>query len=163
MLGRARKIISTKDETTIVSGKGKKSEIDARITQIKRQIEAADSQYDKDKLKERLGKLSGGVAVIKVGAATEAEMKYKKLKIEDAVEATKAAIEEGIVAGGGTALIRAMTKVLTKGVKCPFDDIKDEFQAGVTVLLESLEAPLRQIVINAGKDDGEVIIDQIRR
>jgi chaperonin GroEL len=113
-------------------------------------------------LQERLGKLSGGVAVIKVGAATEADMKYKKLKIEDAVEATKAAIEEGVVAGGGTALIRAMAKVAEKGVKSPSEDIHNEFQAGVSVLLSSLMSPLRQIAINCGKDDGLVIVDKIK-
>ncbi|MFH1170610.1 MAG: chaperonin GroEL [Candidatus Vogelbacteria bacterium] len=163
MLGRARKIISAKDETTIVSGKGKKSEIDARIAQIKKQIEAADSQYDKDKLKERLGKLAGGVAVIKVGAATEAEMKYKKLKIEDAVEATKAAIEEGIVAGGGVALIRAGSLVAKKEIKSPSADIAHEFAVGVQVLLKALHAPLKQIAINAGKDDGSVIVDRVEQ
>lgn len=161
MLGRARKIISGKDETTIVSGKGKKSEIDARIGQIKTQIATADSQYDKDKLKERLGKLSGGVAVIKVGAATESEMKYKKLKIEDAVEATKAAIEEGIVAGGGVALIRAGALVAKKEIKSPSPDIAHEFAVGVQILLKALHAPLKQIAINAGKDDGSVIVDRV--
>ena len=163
MLGRARKIISAKDETTIVSGKGKKSEIDARIAQIKKQIEAADSQYDKDKLKERLGKLAGGVAVIKVGAATEAEMKYKKLKIEDAVEATKAAIEEGIVAGGGVALIRAGALVAKKEIKAPSADIAHEFAVGVQILLKALHSPLKQIAINAGKDDGSVIVDRVEQ
>jgi len=131
MLGRARKVISTKDNTTIVGGKGKASDIQARVAQIKKQIEKADSQYDKDKLKERLGKLSGGVAVIKVGAATEAEMKYKKLKIEDAVEATKAAVEEGIVIGGGSALVKAGHKVGSREIKAPSSDIADEFQVGV--------------------------------
>src|SRR3989338_11047828 len=135
MLGRARKIVSTKDETTIVSGKGKKSEIDARIAQIKHQIETSDSQYDKDKLKERLGKLSGGVAVIKVGAATESEMKYKKLKIEDAVEATKAAIEEGIVAGGGGALTHVSKKIDPMSIKAPSKEVEAEFQIGVGILL----------------------------
>ena len=161
MLGKARKVIATKDNTTIVGGKGKKSAIDARLSQLRAQIANVDSSFDKEKLQERLGKLSGGVAVIKVGAATESEMKYKKLKIEDAVEATKAAIEEGIVAGGGTALIRAMTKVTAKGVVCPFDDIKDEFYAGVNVLLDSLRAPLRQIADNSGKQDGSVIVHQV--
>ena len=163
MLGRSRKIISSKDETTIVSGKGKKSEIDARIAQIKHQIETSDSQYDKDKLKERLGKLSGGVAVIKVGAATESEMKYKKLKIEDAVEATKAAIEEGIVAGGGTALIRAGAIVAKKEIKPSSSDIAHEFSVGVQILLRALQAPLKQIAINAGKGDGSVIVDRVEQ
>ena len=162
MLGKARRVVATKDNSTIVGGKGKKAAIEARVAQLRSQIANTESSFDKEKLAERLGKLSGGVAVIKVGAATESEMKYKKLKIEDAVEATKAAIEEGIVAGGGTALIRAMTKVMTKGVHCPFDDIKDEFGAGVSVLLESLKAPLRQIADNSGKEDGSVIVHQVQ-
>ena len=162
MLGKARRVISTKDETTLVGGKGKKSAIDARIASLKAQVSKTESSFDKEKLQERLGKLSGGVAVIKVGAATESEMKYKKLKIEDAVEATKAAIEEGIVAGGGTALIRAMMKVSAKGVVCPSEDIKDEFFAGVNVLLSSLEVPLRQIASNSGKGDGSVIVHQVK-
>ncbi|MBI5138519.1 MAG: chaperonin GroEL [Candidatus Vogelbacteria bacterium] len=162
MLGRARRVIATKDNTTIVGGKGKKSEIDARVAQLRTQVTNTESSFDKEKLHERIGKLSGGVAVIKVGAATEADMKYKKLKIEDAVEATKAALEEGIVAGGGVALIRAMNKVAEKGVKCPSSDIKDEFEAGVQVLLSSLSAPLRQIAVNAGKEDGAVIVDKVK-
>jgi len=160
MLGKARRIVSTKDETTIVGGKGKKSEIDARIAQIKVQLDQTDSSFDKEKMQERLGKLSGGVAVIRVGAATESEMKYMKLKIEDAVEATKAAIEEGIVPGGGTALVRAMAIVRERGVRCPSADIKTEFDAGVDVLLTALTAPLRQIAANAGKD-GAVIVDKV--
>jgi len=160
-LGRARRIISSKDETTIVGGKGKKTDIDARIASIKKQIEGADSSYDKDKLRERLGKLSGGVAVIKVGATTEAEMKYKKLKIDDAVAATKAAIDEGIVSGGGVALIKAGAKVASKKLVSPSADIVQEFQVGVNILLKALEAPIRQIVINAGKDNASVIIDKI--
>lgn len=162
MLGRARRIVATKDNTTIIGGAGKRAAIEERAAQLKKQIEGSDSQYDKEKLKERLGKLSGGVAVIKVGASTEAEMKYKKLKIEDAVEATKAAIEEGIVSGGGTALVRAGNKVAGKAIKPTSEDIKDEFQVGVRVLLKALEAPLRQIAVNAGKDDGEVIVDKIK-
>jgi chaperonin GroEL len=161
MLGRARRVVSNKDATTIVGGKGKKTDIDKRIAQIKKQIQQTESSFDKEKLQERLGKLSGGVAVIKVGAATETEMKYKKLKIEDAVEATKAAIAEGIVPGGGTALIKARAKVLVDGVKCSDSDIEIEFAAGVAVLLSALDAPLRQIVLNAGKQDGGVIVDKI--
>ena len=145
-----------------MGGKGKKSDLDARVAQIKKQIEKADSTYDKDKLKERLGKLSGGVAVIKVGASTESEMKYKKLKIEDAVEATKAAIAEGIVAGGGTALVRAGSKVAAKLPKSPSADIAQEFNVGVEIVLKALEAPLKQIAINAGKDDGAVIVDKVK-
>ncbi len=163
MLGRARRVVASKDATTLIGGAGKKADIQARMAQIKKQIETADSTYDKDKLKERLGKLGGGVAVIKVGASTEAEMKYKKLKIEDAVEATKAAIEEGIVSGGGTALIRAGNKVAGRTIKPPSSDIAQEFEVGVKILLRSLSAPLRQIAINAGKDDGEVIVDKISR
>ena len=163
MLGRARRVVATKDATTVIGGKGKKSDIDKRVSQIKAQIAKTESSFDKEKLQERLGKLAGGVAVIKVGAATEAEMKYKKLKIEDAVEATKAAVAEGIVAGGGTALIKARTTVLEKGVPCPNTDIKEEFEAGVSVLLSSLDAPLRQIVLNAGKRDGGVIIEKIAK
>ncbi len=162
MLGRARKVVATKDNTTVVGGAGKKADIEERVKQIRKQIEGSDSSYDKEKLQERLGKLSGGVAVIKVGASTEAEMKYKKLKIEDAVEATKAAIEEGIVTGGGTALVRAGAKVAGKTIKSPSSDVAHEFEVGVKVLLKSLAAPLRQIAINAGKDDGEVIVDKIK-
>ena len=162
MLGRARRVIATKDNTTIVGGKGKKGDIEARIAQLRTQVANTESSFDKEKLQERIGKLSGGVAVIKVGAATEADMKYKKLKIEDAVEATKAALEEGIVPGGGVALIRAMNKVMEKGVRCPSPDIKAEFEAGVHVLLSSLTSPLRQIAVNAGKEDGSVIVDKVR-
>ncbi|MEI6494845.1 MAG: chaperonin GroEL [bacterium] len=163
MLGRARRIVSKKDATTIVGGKGKKSEIDARVAQIRKQIEKSDSSYDKDKLMERLGKLSGGVAVIKVGASTESEMKYMKLKVEDAVAATKAAVEEGIVPGGGTALIRAGAKVAGKLPKAPSEDIAQEFAVGAQILLKALEAPLRQIAVNAGKDDGSVIVNQVAK
>ncbi len=163
MLGRARKIVATKEATTIVGGKGKKADLDNRVAQIKKQIELSDSSYDKEKLRERLGKLSGGVAVIKVGAATESEMKYKKLKIEDAVEATKAAIEEGIVIGGGAALVRAGAKVGNKKIASPSEDIRDEFDTGVKILLKALEAPLAQIAKNAGKDDGMVIVDKVKQ
>jgi len=161
MLGRARRIIATKDATTIVGGKGKKQDIDARIGQLRTQIEQTDSSFDREKLEERMGKLSGGVAVIRVGAATEADMKYKKLKIEDAVEATKAAIEEGVVAGGGSALARAMRLVRESGVRAPHAEIKVEFEAGVEVLLDSLTAPLYQIAVNAGKRDAAVIVDRV--
>ena len=162
MLGRARRIVATKDTTTIVGGKGKKQLIDARVTQLRKALADSDSKYDKEKLQERLGKLTGGVAVIKVGAATETEMKYKKLKIEDAVQATKAAMEEGIVAGGGAALIHAGTVVAKKTIKAPSTDIEKEFQVGVEVLLASLSSPLKQIAINAGKDDGAVIVERVR-
>ena len=162
MLGRARKVVATKDLTTIVGGKGKKSDIESRVNQLRNQISQSDSSYDKEKLAERLGKLAGGVAVIKVGAATEAEMKYKKLKIEDAVEATKAAIEEGIVPGGGVALVKAGVKASAKEIKPPSAEIATEFQIGVEILLRSLEAPLRQIVINAGKNDASVIVEKVK-
>ena len=161
MLGRARRVIATKDGTTVVGGKGKKADIEERVATIKKQIEASDSSYDKDKLRERLGKLSGGVAVIKVGATTEAEMKYKKLKIDDAVAATKAAVDEGIVPGGGTALIKAGAKVAASKIAAPSEDIAAEFQAGVEILLDSLKAPIEQIVLNAGKNNAAVVIDKI--
>lgn len=158
MLGRARKVISTKDNTIIVGGKGKKTSIDERVAQIRQQIQNNDSKYDKEKLEERVAKLSGGVAVIRVGAATETEMKYLKLKIEDAVNATKAAIDEGIVAGGGVAYIKAAAEVAKKSMA----DSSKEFELGYKIVLKALEAPLRQIAINAGKDDGSVIIEKIK-
>ncbi len=160
MLGKARKIISTKDNTIIVGGKGKKGDIEERVFQLKKQKENTDSKYDKEKVDERIAKLSGGIAVIRVGAATETEMKYLKLKIEDAVNATKAAIEEGIVAGGGVALIKAAQKVS--------DSVSErkgwakEFELGYTIVLKALEAPLKQIAINAGKDDGSVIVEKVK-
>ena len=164
MLGKANKVIATKDNTTVVGGKGKKSEIEARISQLRKQKEATDSKYDAEKLEERIAKLIGGVAVIKVGAATETEMKYLKLKVEDAVNATKAAIAEGVVAGGGTAFIKAGEKVrewIKAGkIKSKEFGIK-EFEAGFNIVLKAIEAPLRQIAINAGKDDG-VIVESIR-
>ncbi|OJI08969.1 MAG: chaperonin GroEL [Candidatus Vogelbacteria bacterium CG10_big_fil_rev_8_21_14_0_10_49_38] len=162
MLGRARRVVASKEATTIVGGKGGKKDIDERISQIKKQLENSDSAYDKEKLRERLGKLSGGVAVIKVGATTESEMKYKKLKIEDAVAATKAAVDEGIVPGGGVALIKAGEAVSKKGVKSSDEEMAQEFETGVKILLKALEAPLRQIVINAGKDDAAVIIEKVK-
>jgi len=155
MLGRARKIVSTKENTTIVEGKGKKSDIDARIAQIKKQIEMTDSDFDKEKLQERLAKLSGGVAVIKVGAATEIEMKAKKDKIEDALNATRAAVEEGIVAGGGTALIRALDSLDKL-------NLKGDAATGLSILRRALEEPLRQIAANAGKD-GAVVVEEVKK
>ena len=162
MLGRARRVVATKDATTVVDGKGKKSAIDARVSQLRKSLADSDSKYDKEKIQERLGKLSGGVAVIRVGAAAETEMKYRKLKIEDAVQATKAAMEEGIVAGGGAALIHAGSIVSKKTIKSPSKDIEHEFQVGVQVLLAALSSPLKQIAINAGKDDGAVIVERVR-
>ncbi len=166
VLGRAHKIIATKDSTVIVGGKGKKSEIDARVAQLRKQRSLSDSKYEIEKYDERIAKLSGGVAVIKVGAATETEMKYLKLKIEDAVNATKAAIEEGIVAGGGVALVKASQKVsewLKSEIAKGKETMTKEFEVGFNIVLKALEAPLRQIAINAGKDDGSLIVDHVRR
>ncbi len=161
-LGRARKAIATKDNTIIVGGKGKRDAIDARAAQLRKQRDETESKYDKEKLDERIAKLSGGVAVIRVGAATETEMKYLKLKIEDAVNATKAAIAEGIVPGGGVALIRAGERVREwlKREEMKGEAAK-EFLAGVKIVLRALEAPLRQIALNAGKDPG-VIVEKVR-
>ena len=155
MLGEARKIISTKDKTTIIEGKGATSKIKERIKQIKTEIEKTKSEYDKEKLEERLAKLSGGVGVIKVGAATEVELKEKKDKIDDAVHATKAAVEEGIVAGGGVALIDSIKAL---------DDLNTDGdqKIGIQILRRALEEPMRQIAKNAGKD-GSVVIEEVRR
>ncbi|MDD5032721.1 MAG: chaperonin GroEL [Candidatus Pacebacteria bacterium] len=167
VLGGARRIIATKDNTTIVGGKGKKQDIDERIAQVKNQISKTDSDFEKEKLQERLAKLSGGVAIIKVGAATETEMKYKKYKIEDAKEATKAAIEEGIVPGGGVALLKAaisVSKDVSEGkIKSPSKDIEREFEAGVNLILRAVEEPLRQIAMNAGREDHSVIVSAIKK
>lgn len=157
MLGRAQKIISTKDDTTIVGGKGKKKDIDARVEQIKTQIEKADGEYDKEKLKKRMAKMAGGVAVIKVGAATETELTYMKHKMEDALAATRAAVSEGIVAGGGTALAKAVAQLQAK--KTVQDD--HEFKAGYEALLKALNEPLKQIVKNTGEKDPAVVLNKI--
>lgn len=162
MLGKAGKIIATKEKTVIVDGKGKKPLIDARVGQLKAQLAQTDSKFDKEKLEERIAKLSGGVAVIKVGAATETEMKYLKLKIEDAVNATKAAIEEGVVAGGGSALARAGEEVSKKQVKSPLGRFQKEFDAGVAILLSALESPLAQIAANSGKGDGSSVVEKVK-
>lgn len=161
-LGKARRIIATKDNTTIVGGKGKKEDIEDRIAQVRKQIVQSESEFDKEKLQERLAKLVGGVAVIRVGAATETEMKYKKMKIEDAVAATKAAIEEGIVAGGGTALIKAGEIAKIKKPEAPSKEISHEFNVGYEILLRALEEPVRQIIFNAGKEDPGVIVASIK-
>lgn len=161
VLGRANKVVSTKDLTTIVGGKGKKSEIEARISQIKKQKQHTDSKFDIEKLEERIAKLSGGVAVIRVGAATETEMKYLKLKIEDAVNATKAAIEEGIVAGGGTALVKVAKKLSVKFTEEGKGLVASEFAVGYHVVVNALLEPLRQIALNAGRDDGSVVIEKV--
>ncbi len=162
-LGRASRVVSTKDSTTIVGGKGKKTDIESRLQTLKIQREKTESKFDIEKLDERIAKLSGGVAVIKVGAATETEMKYLKLKIEDAVNATKAAIEEGIVPGGGVAFIKAGQKVLAKNLKSPSGSFESEFAVGVAIVLKALDMPLRQIAVNAGKDDGAVIVERVKQ
>ena len=158
MLGRAQKVVSKKDSTIIVGGKGGKVAIDARIKSLKKQKETLDSKYDKEKIDERIAKLSGGVAIIRVGAATETEMKYLKLKIEDAVAATKAAISEGIVAGGGSAFIRVIKKM--KSLKAT-EFATPEIALGFDIVVRSLEAPLRQIVLNTGNADGSVAVEKI--
>ena len=158
MLGHASKVIATKDKTIIVGGKGKKADIDTRVAQLKKQAQSTESKFDSEKLEERIAKLSGGVAVIKVGAATETEMKYLKLKIEDAVNATKAAIEEGIVPGGGIALVRVSQKLKDK----KFSDIGSEIHAGYNIVISALEAPLREIAVNAGKGDGSIVVEKVK-
>lgn len=161
MLGHSRRVVTDKDSTTIVGGRGKKADLEKRIAQIRAQIEKSSSEYDKEKLQERLAKLSGGVAVIRVGAATETEMKYIKLKIEDAVAATKAALAEGIVPGGGTALFKAATLLRdrwTRRADGDSDRGSAEYQAAYAILLNALEEPLSQIAINAGKRVGEVTV-----
>lgn len=154
-LGQAGRVVSTKENTTIVSGKGDTQEIKDRVSQIKKELKDSDSDFDKEKLQERLGKLTGGVAVIKAGAATETELKEKKHRIEDALHATRAAIAEGIVPGGGVALIRAIS-VLDKL------DLESDEKIGVTILRRALEEPTRQIAINAGKE-GSVIVEEIKK
>ena len=160
MLGRAQKVIASKDSTIIVGGKGLKKDIDARVGALKKQLATSDSKFDKEKLEERIAKLSGGVAVIRVGAATETEMKYLKDKIEDAVNATKAAIAEGIVPGGGTALVKASQKAESEA---KFDSMTKEQEIGYRIVLSALLRPLKQIAINAGKESGEVIVDDVKK
>ena len=155
MLGRARQVVVKKETTTIVDGAGAKEDIQARVHQIRAQLETTTSEFDKEKLQERLAKLAGGVAVIKVGAATEVEMKEKKLRIEDALAATKAAVEEGIVAGGGTALINAMP-----AVKELMETASGDEKTGMSIVYKALEEPVRQIAQNSGLE-GSVIIDKI--
>ncbi len=157
MLGRAARITATKDTTTIVGGKGKKADIEARIAQLKAQREQTDSKFDQEKLDERIAKLSGGVAVISVGAATETEMKYLKDKIDDAVKATKAAMEEGIVAGGGTTLAKLSKKLAESGAKLSADE-----KAGYDIVARALEIPLTQIALNCGKDDAAVLVAKVQ-
>jgi chaperonin GroEL len=159
MLGRANRIVATKDATVIVGGKGKKKEVEDRVAQLRTQVHNTDSKFDAEKLEERIAKLTGGVAVIRVGAATETEMKYLKDKIEDAVNATKAAIEEGIVPGGGAALL----KVSEKLAKNKHGQGHDEFAIGYRILVEAFRAPLAQIVKNAGRDDAPVILRDVAK
>jgi chaperonin GroEL len=154
-LGAAKQITIDKDNTTIVDGGGKKADIQGRVKQIRAQVEETTSDYDREKLQERLAKLVGGVAIIKVGAASEVEMKEKKARVEDALHATRAAVEEGIVPGGGVALIRAQ-KALDK---VEADTV--EQQAGVTIVHRALEEPMRQIVANAG-GEASVVVDKVR-
>lgn len=155
MLGKARKVVITKDNTTIVDGSGSETDVKARIKQIEREIENTDSDWDREKLQERLAKLSGGVVVIKVGAATEVELKEKKHRIEDAVQASRAALEEGVVAGGGVALLRAQAAV--DKLKGGADDIK----AGRALVRRAMEEPIRQIAVNAGFEGG-VVVETVR-
>jgi chaperonin GroEL len=154
-LGRARKVVADKDETTIVEGHGAAEAIQARIKAIKAQIDETTSDYDREKLQERLGKLSGGVAVIRVGAATEVELKEKKHRVEDALSATRAAVEEGIVAGGGVTYLNALKAL--DSVKLSGDEA-----TGVSLLKRSLEEPVRRIALNAGKE-GSVVVEEVRR
>ena len=155
-LGRARKVVVTKDETTLVEGAGEESDIKGRINQIKTEIENTDSDYDREKLQERLAKLSGGVAVIKVGAATEVELKEKKHRIEDAVSTTKAAIEEGVVPGGGVALLRSQAAIFETAEKLEGDE-----STGARIVGRSVEEPLKQIAVNAGLEGG-VVVEKVR-
>jgi chaperonin GroEL len=156
LLGSARRVVVTKDETTIVEGGGSQDQIQGRINQIKAEIENTDSDYDREKLQERLAKLSGGVAIIKVGAATEVELKEKKHRIEDAVQTTKAAVEEGVVPGGGVALLRAQAAVLAGADKLDGDDA-----TGAKMVARALEEPLKQIAVNAGYEGG-VVVEKVR-
>ena len=157
LLGRARKVVVTKDNTTIVDGAGTSEDVAGRVAQIKREIDETDSDWDREKLQERLAKLSGGVAVVKVGAATEVELKEKKHRIEDALSATRAAIEEGVVAGGGTALVRAKP-----AVAAAVESLSGDEKTGATIVLRALDAPARLIADNAGAE-GAVIVQQLER
>jgi chaperonin GroEL len=155
-LGKAKKVVVDKDNTTIVEGSGKSSTIEGRIKQIRAQIEETTSDYDREKLQERLAKLAGGVAVIKVGAATETAMKEKKARVEDALNATRAAVEEGIVPGGGVSLLRASKAVEPLGKKLEGDE-----KVGAMIVRRALEEPIRQIVENAGLE-GSVIVEKVK-
>jgi len=154
MLGKAKKVVVKKDDTTVVDGAGDKKDIAARVSQIRKQIEDTTSDYDKEKLQERLAKLAGGVAVIKVGGATEVEVKERKDRVDDALNATRAAVEEGIVAGGGVALFRAAQKLNVTG------DNEDQ-NVGIAIVKKALEAPIRQIAENAGVE-GSIVVGKLR-
>lgn len=160
-LGRARKILATKDHTTIIDGKGDKAKIDDRVARIRKELENTDSDFDKEKLQERLAKLAGGVGVIKVGAATEVEMREKKFKIEDALNATKAAVEEGIVPGGGAALVK-IANALNDLLKEAGVELTEDEKIGAKVVQQSLTSPLRQIAANAGITDISLILNDIK-
>ena len=155
-LGKARKIVIDKDTTTIIDGAGESDAIKGRIKQLKQEIENTDSDFDREKLQERLAKLSGGVAVVKVGAATETEMKEKKHRVEDALQATRAALEEGIVPGGGVALINA-----ADSIKKTLDELEGDERTGAYIIIRALEEPLRQLAYNAGLE-GSVVVDKVR-
>ncbi|MCB1874372.1 MAG: chaperonin GroEL, partial [Chromatiales bacterium] len=155
-LGNAKRVVLNKDNTTIIDGAGAQADIEARVAQIRKQVEETTSDYDKEKLQERLAKLAGGVAVIKVGAATEVEMKEKKARVEDALHATRAAVEEGVVPGGGVALVRALQAI--EGLK---GDNEDQ-NVGIALLRRAVEAPLRQIVSNAGGEPS-VVVDKVKQ
>jgi chaperonin GroEL len=154
-LGRARRVVIAKDNTTIIDGAGDADAIKGRINQIKAEIENTDSDFDREKLQERLAKLSGGVAVVKVGAATETEMKEKKHRVEDALQATRAALEEGIVPGGGVALLNAVAAI-------KLDTLEGDTRTGAAIIVRALEEPIRQLAQNAGLE-GSVVVDSIRR
>ena len=156
MLGKARRVTVGKELTVIVNGAGEQSAIEERIALIRSQIEISDSEYDRDKLQERLAKLAGGVAVIQVGAATETELKERKLRIEDALAATRAAVEEGIVPGGGTVLLNVIPKV-----KALLEETNGDEKTGVNIIVKALEEPVRQIAINAGLE-GSVIVENVK-
>jgi chaperonin GroEL len=155
MLGRAKKVVIDKENTTIVEGAGSSSDVKARIAQIRTQIEDSTSDYDREKLQERLAKLAGGVAVIKVGAATETEMKEKKARVEDALSATRAAVEEGIVPGGGITLLRAIPKVASL-------NLEGDEATGAGIIMRALEEPTRQIAANAGFE-GSVVVEKLKK
>jgi chaperonin GroEL len=154
MLGRAKRVRIEKENTTIIDGAGQKSDIEGRIAQIKAQVEETTSDYDKEKLQERLAKLAGGVAVIRVGGSTEVEVKEKKDRVDDALHATRAAVEEGIVAGGGVALLRA------KAAVGKLTDTNPDVQAGINIVLRALEAPIRQIAENSGAE-GAIVVGKV--